>query len=50
MTKVEVKVGAIMPVIETAVRLHDRAVRWHTRLMGSDEAVWEDARGPLEHL
>ncbi|MFI5282500.1 MAG: hypothetical protein ACHQ0J_05160 [Candidatus Dormibacterales bacterium] len=45
--KVEVKLGALMPVIEKAVELHDRAVRWHTQLMGYDEKDWEAARGAL---
>jgi hypothetical protein len=48
--KVEVKIGALMPVIGKAVELHDRAVRWHTQLMGYDETVWDAARGPRQPL
>jgi hypothetical protein len=48
--RIEVQLGTLMPVIGKAVELHDRAVRWHTQLMGYDEAVWDDARGPLRRL
>lgn len=48
--KVEVKIGALMPVIDKAVELHDRAVRWHAQLMGYKEDVWDAARGPHPRL
>jgi hypothetical protein len=47
---VEVKIDALMPVIDKAVELHNRAVRWHTQLMGYDEAIWDAARGPSQPL
>jgi hypothetical protein len=48
--KVEVKLGVLMPAIAKTVELHDRAVRWHTHLMGYDEAVWVAGRGRLPRL
>jgi hypothetical protein len=48
--KAEVKIPTLMPVIDKAVELADRPVRWHTQLMGYNEDVWDAARGPLQRL
>lgn len=46
----EVHLDVLLPATTRVVKLHDRAIGLHTRLMGHDEAAWQAARGPLTNF
>jgi hypothetical protein len=46
----EVKFHQLFPVLRKTIALHDRAVGWHTTLMGYDDQARVRARGHIPHF
>ena len=46
----EVHLDVLLPATTRVVKLHDRAIGLHTRLMGHDEAAWHAVGGPLPNF